>query len=260
GAVIARPSGLERVEDLVERILPDPSLALGRDLEPARRALHLARLLEHLLEVGHPELLVEEAVLLAEVLHPLQRLFHVATGLEQQVAEDLHELLPELEILGPRALPFRVVEEHGAPPRRLSRPRARPACSSACRGSSCWRRRHARATASSAGAGPRGPAPSPSRTPPGSPASDTCWRACRAPSPRRAVSRTRPAACRRRPGRGFRSRTSRAPHGTRRRRATRPRARRPPGRAPRPPRRARRTRSPAPRRVGRRPRLARVAA
>ena len=130
-AVIACAAGLQRVEDLVERVLPDAALPLGSDLEPARRALDLARLLEHLLEVGHPELLVEEAVLLAEMLHPAQRLLDVTAGLEQQVAEDLHELLAELEILGSRALPFRVVELHGVHPRScgLSRPRARSACS-----------------------------------------------------------------------------------------------------------------------------------
>src|SRR4030095_17271815 len=75
-AVIAGATRLQRREDLVQRVLADALLALRRDLKSLRRALDLARLLEHLLEVGDAELLVEEAVLLAEVLHPAQRLVH----------------------------------------------------------------------------------------------------------------------------------------------------------------------------------------
>src|SRR5215467_10080088 len=56
-AVIADGAGLERVEDLVERILANALLALGRDLETLRRALDLAGAFEELLEVGHAELL-----------------------------------------------------------------------------------------------------------------------------------------------------------------------------------------------------------
>src|SRR5439155_15945026 len=106
-AVVAGRARLERREDLVQRVLADALLALGRHLEALGRALDLAGLLQQLLEVGEPELLVEESVLLAEVLHPAQGLVDVAAGLEQQVAVDLHQLLDELEILGPRALPLR---------------------------------------------------------------------------------------------------------------------------------------------------------
>src|SRR4030095_12754422 len=112
-AVIAAGAGLQGREDLVERVLADALLALGRDLEPLGRALDLAGLLQQLLEVGDAEGFVEESVLLAEVLHPAQRLVAVAAGLEQQVAIDLHELLEELEILGARTLPLRIVEAHG---------------------------------------------------------------------------------------------------------------------------------------------------
>ena len=47
---------------------------------------------------------------------PAQRFIGIPAGLQQQVAEDLHELLAELEVLGPRALPAGVVEAHGGQP------------------------------------------------------------------------------------------------------------------------------------------------
>src|SRR5215471_1891328 len=111
--VIADRAGLERVEDLVERILADALLALGRDLETLGGALDLAGAFEEFLEVGHAELLVEEAVLLAELLHPAQRFLDVAAGLQQEVAIDVHQLLDELEVFGTRAPPLRIVELHG---------------------------------------------------------------------------------------------------------------------------------------------------
>jgi len=112
--MVARRSRLEAREDLVQRVLTNALLALGRDLEPLGSALDLAGLLEQLLEVGDPEALVEEPVLLAEVLHPAQGFLDVAAGLEQEVPVDVHQLLDELDVFGPRALPFRVVEAHGA--------------------------------------------------------------------------------------------------------------------------------------------------
>src|SRR6185503_488166 len=105
-AVVAGGTRLERREDLVQGVLADALLSLGRDLEALRGALGLTGLLEELLEVGDAELLVEEPVLLAEMLHPAQRLVDVAAGLEQEVPVDLHELLDELEIFGAGPLPL----------------------------------------------------------------------------------------------------------------------------------------------------------
>src|SRR5438093_6295077 len=117
GAVIARAPGFERREDLVQGVLADAFLAFGAHRQPSRRALDLARALEQLLEIRDAESLVEESVLLAELLHPAQRLLDVAPGLDQQAAVDLHQLLEELDVLGPRALPLRVVETHRNPAR-----------------------------------------------------------------------------------------------------------------------------------------------